>query len=67
MIRHIPGLHSSNPDDRSRLEGLFFVRVNRALFRWQPNKPYLELRFVILEPKAMEKKTFIGRLYCTYI
>jgi hypothetical protein len=65
MIRHIPGLHSWHPLDRSLLEGLFFVRVDRALFRWQPNKPYLELRFVILEPKAMEKKTFFGRLNCT--
>ena len=51
MIRHVPGLHSWQPDDRNLLEGLFLVRVDRALFRWQPRKPFLELRFVVLEPK----------------
>jgi len=65
VIRHIPGLHSWQPDDRNLLEGLFLVRVDRAFFRWQPKKPYLELRFVVLEPKAMEKRAFYGRLYCT--
>ncbi|MGC2465753.1 MAG: hypothetical protein WA517_11205 [Candidatus Acidiferrum sp.] len=65
MRRHIPGLHSWQPDDRNLLEGLFLVRVDRALFRWQPKKPYLELRFVVLEPIAAEKKFFYGRLYTT--
>ncbi|MGC2829957.1 MAG: hypothetical protein WB994_09985 [Candidatus Acidiferrum sp.] len=65
MIRHLPGLHSWQPDDRNLLEGLFLVRVERAFFRWQSKKPFLELRFVVLEPKALEKKTFVGRLYCT--
>ena len=65
MIRHIPGLHSWQPEDRNLLEGLFLVRVDRAFFRWQPNKPFLELRFAVLEPKAIENKTFVGRLYCT--
>ncbi len=65
MRRHIPGLHSWQPDDRNLLEGLFLVRVERAFFRWQSKKPFLELRFVVLEPKALEKKTFVGRLYCT--
>jgi len=65
MKRHIPGLHSWQPDDRNLLEGLFLVRVDRAFFRWQPKKPFLELRFVILAPYALEKKTFVGRLCCT--
>ena len=65
MIRHIPGLRSWQADDRNLLEGLFLVRVDRAFFRWQPKKPFLELRFVILEPKVVEMKTFVGRLYCT--
>lgn len=65
MIRHIPGLHSWQPDDRNLLEGLFLVRVEPAFFRWQPKKPFLELHFAILEPQAVEKKTFVGRLYCT--
>ena len=41
-----------------------FVSIGLS-FRWQPKKPFLELRFVVLEPKALEKKTFVGRLYCT--
>jgi len=63
--RHLPGLHSWQPDDQNLLEGFFLVRVDRAFFRWQPKKPFLELRFVILEPGALEKRTFVGRLYCT--
>ncbi len=65
MRRQIPGLHSWQPDDHNLLEGRFLVRVDRAFFRWQPRKPFLELRFVILEPKAFEKKAFFGRLYST--
>lgn len=65
MNRHIPGLHSWQPDDRHLLEGLFLVRVDRAYFRWQPKKPYLEVRFVVLEPPTAAKKCFYGRLYCT--
>ncbi len=65
MIRHVPGLHSWQPDDRNLLEGLFLVRVDRVLFRWQPRKPFLELRLVVLEPRNLEKKSFYGRLYCT--
>ena len=64
MIRQFPGLHSWQPEDRSLLEGLFLVRIDRAVFRWQPKKPFLELRLIILEPKAMEKRAFYGRLYC---
>ena len=62
MRRHIPGLHSGQPDGQN-LEGLFLVRVERALFRWHPKKPFLELRFVILEPTSDED--FPSRGGCT--
>lgn len=65
MKRHIPGLHSWQPDDTSLLEGLFLTRVDRAFFRWQPRKPYLEVRFIVLEPKVYENKAFFARLSCT--
>lgn len=65
MKRHIPGLHSWQPDETNLLNGLFLSRVDKAFFRWQPRKPYLELRFVVLEPKIYENKTFFARLYCT--
>lgn len=65
MRRHIPGLHSWQPDDTNPLGGLFLVRVDRAFFRWQQKKSYLELRFAILEPQALVRKTFFARLCCT--
>jgi hypothetical protein len=52
-------------DNADLLEGLFLVRVDRAAFRWQTKKPFLELRFVVLEPRALEQKAFFGRLYYT--
>jgi hypothetical protein len=65
MTRQIPGLHSWQSDDTNLLEGFFLVRVDRAIFRWQPRKPFLELRFLVVEPNALEKRAFLGRLYCT--
>src|SRR6266849_10642563 len=38
------------------LEGRFLGRVDWAFSRWQPRKSFLELRFVVLQPRALEKK-----------
>ena len=65
MRRHIPGLHSGQQDLVSNLDGLFLVRVERASYRWHPQKPFLALRFGILEPTSFEAICFSGRLYCT--
>jgi len=65
MRRHLPGLHSGHPDLVNNLEGLFLVRVDRATYRWHPLKPFLALRFTILEPESFEALSFSGRLYCT--
>lgn len=65
MRRHIPGLHSRHQDPESSLDGLFLVRVERASYRWHSQKPFLELGFVVLEPKVFESRHFSGRLYCT--
>lgn len=65
MRRHIPGLHSRQQDPESELDGLFLVRVAKASYRWHPQKPFLELGFFVLEPKAFEARSFSGRLYCT--
>ena len=65
MRRHIAGLHLEEPGNGNLLEGLFLVHVDRAFFRWQTKKPFLELRFVVLEPKAPEQRAFSGRLYYT--
>jgi hypothetical protein len=65
MRRYIPGLHSRQQTVESNLDGLFLVRVERAFYRWHPQKPFLALRFVVLEPNLFESRSFSGRLYCT--
>ncbi len=65
MRKHIPGLHSGHQDLVSNLDGLFLVRVERASYRWHPQKPFFALRFGILEPTSFEALSFSGRLYCT--
>jgi hypothetical protein len=64
MRRHVPGLNSGQRH-ASLLDGLFLVRVEKAFYRWHPKKPFVELRFVVLEPKPLEARPFCGRLYCT--
>lgn len=65
MKRQIPGLHLNQRGLESRLEGLFLVRVSQARYRWHPQKPFVEIRFSVLEPKAFEARSLSGRLYCT--
>ena len=65
MRRQIPGLHLNQRRVEDKLEGLFLVRVDRARYRWHPQKPFVEIRFVVLEPKSFESRSFTGRLYCT--
>jgi hypothetical protein len=65
MRRHIPGLHSIQQAVEGNLDGLFLVRVDQACYHWHPQKPFLSLRFVVLEPKIAEPQSFSGRLYCT--
>jgi hypothetical protein len=49
----------------SNLNGLFLVRVERASYRWHPQKPFLALQFAILEPSSFGRASFAGRIYCT--
>ncbi len=65
MRRHIVGLHSRQQDGDRPLEGLFLVRVEWASYRWHPKKAFVLVRFVVLEPKPFERRSFSGRLYCT--
>ena len=65
MKRHIPGLHARQQDHESLLEGLFLVRVDSASYRWHPHKPFLSVRFVVLEPESFAGQSLSGRLYCT--
>jgi hypothetical protein len=65
MRRQILGLHLNQRGVQNKLQGLFLVRVERARYQWHPQKPFVEVRFVVLEPKAFETRVFSGRLYCT--
>lgn len=65
MRRQIPGLHSEGHGAENMLEGLFLVRVERAGYRWHPQRPFLEIQFAVLQPKPFESRQVSGRLYCT--
>ena len=65
MKRQFPGLHWESKNGDCLLEGVFLVRVERAFYRWLPEKPFFGLRFAVLEPKEHTGQTISGRLYCT--
>ena len=49
MKRHIPGLHLENRNGEDLLEGVFLARVERAFYRWHPQRPFYSIRFSVLE------------------
>lgn len=65
MKRQIPGLHHQGRNGDDVLEGVFLVRLDRAYYRWHPQRPFYLLRFVILEPVDKQSQSFSGRLYCS--
>jgi hypothetical protein len=65
MKRQFPGLHAEPVRANDVVEGIFLVRVDRAYYRWHPQKPFFVLSFVILEPKDFVARKISGRLYCT--
>ncbi len=58
MRHQIPGLHSRHQDSETSCDGVFLVRVERAWYRRHPQKPFVELRFVILEPQPFQDRSF---------
>ena len=65
MKRHIPGLGKASPQEDSLADGTYLVRVERAQYRWEKQKPFYQVRFSVVEPKASAGITVSGRLYCT--
>ena len=65
MKRHFPGLHAVASRGDAVLEGVFLVRVDRAYYRWHPQKPFFILSFAILEPNDLASRKVSGRIYCT--
>ena len=65
MKRQIPGLQREGRNGDEILEGIFLVRVDRAFYRWHPQRPFYVVRFAILEPKEHQTQSITGRIYCT--
>jgi hypothetical protein len=65
MKRHIPGLSNQVKGTDDLLEGIFLVRIDRANYRWHPQRPFFLFRFAILEPFELRSHSLSGRMYCT--
>jgi len=65
MRRYVPGLHSKQEELVNNLDGYFLVQIESASYHWHPQKPFLSLRFGILEPVIQGVQSFSARIYCT--
>ncbi len=65
MKRQIPGLSNEVRSSDEPAHGDYLVRVARAQYRWDKNKPYYVIRFEILEPATSSGTCFNGRVYCS--
>jgi hypothetical protein len=66
MKRQIIGLHAADRGASDQIpDGVFLVRVQRAQFRRQAQKPYYTLALAILEPTRFAGQVISSRLYCS--
>jgi hypothetical protein len=66
MKRQIAGLHAADRCAVDQIpDGVFLVRVGRAKFQGQPQKPYYTLTLAILEPRRFGGHVISSRLYCS--
>jgi hypothetical protein len=64
--RQIAGLHAADRCAADQIpEGLFLVRVRKAQFRRQAQKPYYTLTLAILQPERLSDRVIASRLDCT--
>jgi hypothetical protein len=65
MKRQINGLHAADRGAADQVpDGVFLVRVQKAYFRRQAQKPYYTLTLAILEPSRFAGHVISSRLYC---
>ena len=65
MKRQITGLHAADRCAADQVpDGMFLVRVQKAYFRRQAQKPYYTLSMVIVEPHRFAGHVISSRLYC---
>ena len=66
MKRQITGLPAADRCAADQIsDGLFLVRVQRAKFQRQAQKPYYTLTLAILEPSRFAGHVLSSRLYCS--
>jgi hypothetical protein len=66
MKRQISGLHAADRCATDQIpDGVFLIRVQRAQFRRQAQKPYYALVLAILEPSRFVGQIISSRLYCS--
>jgi hypothetical protein len=64
--RRIRGLGETGSSGSDQVpDGVFLVRVDKAQYRWNAQKPFYFLRFSVLEPNGFAGRTISGRVYCT--
>jgi len=66
-VKHrIQGLSETGSSDSDQVpDGVFLVRVDKAQYRRNAQKPFYYLRFSVLEPTVFAGRTISGRVYCT--
>jgi hypothetical protein len=65
MRRQITGLHAADRCAADQVpDGIYLVRVQRASYRRQAQKPYYTVNMIILEPHRFDQHTISSRLYC---
>ena len=64
MRRRFAGLQETNSGNGIQA-GIFLVRVQKAQYRWNAQKPFYILTLAVIEPKELSGQKISGRLYCT--
>jgi hypothetical protein len=66
MKRRITGLHAADRSAADQLpDGIFLVKVQRAKFQRQAQKPYYTLTLTVVEPRRFAGHVISSRLYCS--
>jgi len=65
MKRQITGLNAADRGAADQVpDGIFLVRVQKAYFRRQAQKPYYTLALAVLEPRRFADHVLSSRIYC---
>jgi hypothetical protein len=63
--RRFQGLSSTAQVNTEVPDGVFLVRVDQVRYSRERQKPFYIVRFSVIEPEPLTKRTFSGRIYCT--